>query len=311
MDNNSVPFEVLTGVNKLSILLFIVSLAFAGPVFTLMALLLLGFFSGYTRPVVGASLASLSYSLLGFLGLIMFKLGCLFTLGVMVYNDDTIKKLNDFRSGGEFSDVSNGISYITDEVNGNYTGFRENVIDTLVKTRERLYERYPRLKTSVDTTVNVSCTTYGVMGLVGEEIKCNALVVHNTLYNSGYDVYVKVSDYGHMAYMMYKLCKILLKSNQLLKMPMMDRFEGMMSGAGQMNQQAFMPQSEEDAKELVKDISQTLQSLTSLMGDFGGMGMNQMGESPNQGMVNPFDLFGSLGQMNSMDTTMVTAPNRK
>lgn len=269
-------------VNSLHIALFLLSLFVAGPVVTCFILILIGFFSSYTKTILGAILATGAYGFLGVFGFLLFKLSCMFTLFSLFSNEGTMKKIKELKGNNEFSSINDGISDIEQFGTGageTFVTFRDDVMDFLKKTKLMIKSEYPTLNNVLDKSYDVSLVSYDKIKYGFNVAKDDAYVMHTVLYNSKYDIYVKISDYVYLVYMLIKFSSALFTaSNIFSQIPGMDMSEmdSMMNGSMK------MPETEAEAQLMLNDISNTLSSLSSLSSMMGSMqGMGQM-KNPNK-----------------------------
>ena len=289
--------------NSLHVVLFLVSLIAMGPIATCIGLIAMGFFNSYTKTLLCAILATGAYSLFGFIGLLLFKVSCIFTLFTLFSNEGTFKKIKELKDNNEFNVIDNDITDIEEFGLGageTYTSFKDDVIMYLTQLKLEIKDKYPKVNMIIDGSYDSSIVAYDNMTHGFNILKDDSYLVHKVLYNSKYDIYVKVSDYVYLAHMLFKFASALFTaSNIFSQIPGMD----MNNMDNAINGDMKMPETEEEAQQMLSDISNTLSSLSSLSSMMGGMGgmQNMLGIPGMPGMPNPGNTKNKKQNINSQN----------
>ncbi len=199
--------------NKYSLTTIFLSLYFLGSTFTASVLLYIGMYKEFNKWLFGLILYLYTYSFYGFKGIIIFKLGCLYTLYNVFSNIDTDKKLVQLKKKKEFLQIEDKITNyekFKDDSKDYYKNIKKKyVIKSTDNTLNHLFMNYPETIEFIENSINIF---YNIMTKIFDDI----YLIHRNLYDHNYDIYVYLTDFCYSLYTLYKLIKILLSANSLL-----------------------------------------------------------------------------------------------
>lgn len=252
----------LFGVNPFYVCLFIISLSLFGPLITFVCTSVIGLFNSYIRVSVGAILMAFVYYMFGTLGLLMFKVACLYTLFNIFYGSTTYNKIVELKKSNEFLCIQDdiiGIETIGTGITNVCTRIKNYTVNILSKCKNHIRENYIRVNILIRMICDTVVGLFNLCNMVYLELTEYLYSTHKILYESKYDVYVCFSGYIYAGYMILKFASVLFTMNTLF---------------GNMGMGAKIKQpTKEDTEQMIGHITD---ALTVMMSGFDAMGMSNV-----------------------------------
>jgi hypothetical protein len=206
--------QYLFGINPFYVYVSILSVLLAGPLITFIMISAIGFFNSYNRISIGAFLTAVTYYMFGYMGLIMFKIACIYTIFNIYYNTVTNNKIIELKRSNNFSHInSNGLEMFGPNIANRYDNFRNYIIDTAYKTKNYINVNNYKINKIIDLLVDIYPKLLNKVNMIYLELSNNIYYVHNILYESDYDIYVHISDYVYDGYIMLKFISMIFSTN--------------------------------------------------------------------------------------------------
>ena len=261
--NNKHLFDI----NPFYVCLFIVSLLLFGPLLTFVGVSLIAFLNSYTRICIGAILSTLIYCTFGFAGVVMFKVACLYTLFNLFSGSATSDKIIELKQSNEFlciSDDITGIETIGSSITSCCASIKNYCGDQLCRFKNYVNKNYPRVNMLIEIVSNMSLKLFNVCNTIYLVSSDLFYSVHTVLYESKYDIYVSISDYMFVGYMILKFSSALFKMSTLFGK--MKKFEDMQSSL--LYGRSYKQPTHEETKQMIGCLNETF---SVMMSGFGPM----------------------------------------
>lgn len=206
--------QYLFGVNSFYICVSVLSLVLFGPLITFATICAIGFLNSYNRISIGSLLIAVIYCMFGYTGLLMVKIACIYTMFNIYYSTFTSNKIVKFARNNNFSHInSNTIETFGSSVANKYNKFRTCVIDSAYKIKNYVSAKNYKISKFIDTFVGAYPELLNKVNIVYLEIIDNVCLIHNTVYESKYDIYVYTSDYIYDGYIVLKFMSMMFSTS--------------------------------------------------------------------------------------------------